>query len=237
MDFFEGEQKSFFQRHRWLTVVLVLAVVACAVGLGYRLMGKKKMAGSESRVVMVTLPPPPPPAPATPPPTPPPPMEQRMIAQDPVDAMEFKTDTPTEAPADAGPGVTTGIVGDGPGDGFGLRAGSRGGIGTGNAVSQKKASRWGWYAAQVQGAVSQALQNNKNTRYGDFRVETRIWADESGKITRARIAHTTGNATVDHAITNEVLAGLILQEPPPAGMPMPIVLRLTARPAKIANNK
>jgi outer membrane biosynthesis protein TonB len=157
-----------------------------------------------------------------------------MIEQEPVAEMEFKPDnTPKDqSPARESAAVGTSIEGNGPADAFGLRGGgSYFGRGTGGTANHGGGSnsRWGWYASEVQSAISQALQSNQNTRIADFRVVVKIWSDRTGRITRAHIAGSTGNAALDDAITNEVLAGLVLREPPPDGMPMPIVLRLTAR--------
>ena len=60
-------------------------------------------------------------------------------------------------------------------------------------------------------------------------VQVRIWADSSGRITRASLAGSSGDPAVDNAIRNNALAGLQLPEPPPADMPMPINMRITAR--------
>jgi len=155
-----------------------------------------------------------------------------MIEQAPVTEMETKPDemSKDKPSGSESPALGTSIQGDGPSDGFGLRGGnSFFGGGTAKAMNGGSGSRWGWYASQVQTAISQALQNNNNTRLADFRIVVKIWSDRTGRITRARIAGSTGNAVLDNAITNEILGGLILQEPPPDGMPMPIVLRLTAR--------
>ena len=190
-------------------------------------------------MVMIDLPPPLPPP--TPPPSqaPPPPKEseQKMIEQETVNETESKPDqtAKAEAPVNESPALGTSIQGNGPPDGFGLRGGGNSfGGGTGKTTTHVKNSRWGWYANQVQSAVSQALQNNKNIRTADFRIDARIWCDRNGRITRAHIAGSSGSAALDNAITNEVLVGLVLQEPPPDGMPMPIVLRLTARHSTMA---
>jgi outer membrane biosynthesis protein TonB len=158
--------------------------------------------------------------------------EQKMIAQEPVADMETKPDeTAKPGPSPGEPtGPATSIQGDGSADGFDLQAGNGGGGGgSGKTISGGGGSRWGWYAGQVQRAISQALEGNDIARNAEFRIDVRIWADRYGRITRTRIAGSTGNAALDNAITNEVLAGLMLQEPPPEGMAMPIVLRLTAR--------
>jgi len=78
--------------------------------------------------------------------------------------------------------------------------------------------------------IADALRSNATTKTASISsLQVRIWPDASGRITRASLAGSTGNATVDAAIENQVLVGLRLQEPPPAGMKLPIVLRLSAR--------
>jgi periplasmic protein TonB len=89
-------------------------------------------------------------------------------------------------------------------------------------------TRFGLYAAQVQSGIKEALLQNSKARSASISgVVTRIWIDNAGRITRAQLVGTLGDPSLDSAITNEVLTGLQLQEPPPADMPMPIVLRVT----------
>jgi TonB family protein len=57
----------------------------------------------------------------------------------------------------------------------------------------------------------------------------KVWADSSGRITRAQLVGSSGNPAVDQAIRNSVLNGLQLPQGPPADMPMPINLRISAR--------
>lgn len=90
------------------------------------------------------------------------------------------------------------------------------------------ASRFGLYAAQVQSRIEEALlQNNKTGTALISGVVIRIWVDNTARITRAELVGTLGDPSLDSAITNEVLTGLQLKEPPPADMPMPIVVRVT----------
>lgn len=148
-----------------------------------------------------------------------------MVQQTPVDANEQK---PDESPAAPSPDLGTSISGAGGADAFGLgsnRAAASGGIG-GNRGS---ASRFGWYAAQVQASVSDSLRNHPKTRSASFQIEVRLWPDLTGRITRAKLVGSTGNSAMDEIIKTEVLAGLQLREPPPADLPLPIVLRLNAR--------
>jgi outer membrane biosynthesis protein TonB len=223
------DERSFFQRHRGLLIFGVLVLVG---GVGFAI---SKLSGStssprkapEMTMVSIKLPPPPPTPPPLPPPPPPPPMEQpKMMEQAPVDDQEEK---PDDKPPEEPPSLTTNNVGSGPGDGFGLGRGTgRGGIG--GSGRSKSGSRFGWYAGQVQTRIADAMRSNRKTRKASINgIQVRVWPDTTGRITRAQIAGSTGDVSVDAAIQNEVLSGLQLSEPPPKGMPTPIVLRLTAR--------
>jgi outer membrane biosynthesis protein TonB len=235
---YEEDEQSFLQKHRLMVGFGLLAAIAIAVWLGQKVFDQNTRPRHDQDFVMVDLPPPPP-APPPPSQAPPTPTESddKMVEQSPVDETETKPDV---APKDQAPAneaaLGTSIQGNGSSDGFGLAAGNGSGSigGTGRSASHGSGSRWGWYAGQVQNEISQALQNNHSTRTADFRVVVRIWSDRTGRITRARLAGSTGNAALDSAITNDILRGLILQEPPPDGMPMPIVLRLTAQQSQAA---
>jgi len=135
---------------------------------------------------------------------------------------------PAKAPEDPAP-LGTGLKGDGPGlPGLGTGPGSGGGL-LGSGDGNRGGSRFGWYAGQVQQKIADGLRKNPRTKNANLRVEVRVWPDATGRITRAQLAGSTGDAALDDAIQNGVLTGLQLQEPPPAGMRLPIVLRLTAR--------
>ncbi len=91
-------------------------------------------------------------------------------------------------------------------------------------------SRFGLYTAQVQSRAEEALlQSNKTRTAFLLGVLIRIWVDNTARITRAQLVGTMGDPSLDSAITNEVLTGLQLKEPPPADMPMPIVVRVTTQ--------
>ena len=77
--------------------------------------------------------------------------------------------------------------------------------------------------------MSEALRRNPRTRGAKLRIEVRIWPDATGRITRAQLSGSSGDPAVDAAIRDEVLTGLQLPEPPPQGMPSPIVLRVIAQ--------
>lgn len=151
-----------------------------------------------------------------------------MIEQDPVAADEPPPDdapAPDEPSADLG----TGLVGDGD-NGFGLTPGG-GNRGGGNRQIGARAggSRWGWYASRVQNTITQALGNHSATRNATPSIQVRIWADRNGRVTRAEITNSSGDRTLDEIIRNQILTGIVLSDPPPEDMPMPINLRINAR--------
>ena len=145
-----------------------------------------------------------------------------MVVQNQVKDVEKPPDKAPEPSAN----VSTGIKGNGGGD-FGLTGGNDTGSigGSGNNGGGK----WDYFASQVQSRITSALSQNEHTRYSSMRIQVRIWPDSTGRITRAQLVDSTGDPAVDNAIKNEVLTGLQLPQAPPADMPMPIVLRLTAQ--------
>lgn len=121
----------------------------------------------------------------------------------------------------------TGVKGNGPGI-AGLGSSGNGG-GFGGPKGGGGGSKYGHYAGMVQSKVTQALQSNGRTRSATMQIQVRIWPDSTGRITRAKLDASTGDPKLDAVIQNDVLNNLQLAEPPPAGMPLPIVMRLTAR--------
>jgi hypothetical protein len=210
------DNRSFFRRYR--VALLMVAIFALVAIYSIRLVahsgpGPRK----ESTLVMVTLPPPPPPPPVQ---TAPPEKVDEQQAFQPEEKPEEEPPKPPDQPP-----IGTNIKGDGSSNGFNLGNNSGNGFGNNRANS----TRFGWYAGQVQSRVSQALRDNRKTRTAELSVRAQIWPDATGRVTRAQLAGSSGDPNLDAAIRDEVLTGLQLAEPPPAGMPMPIVLRLTAK--------
>ena len=221
-DYDEKEDMTFMERHK--VVLSIVAVSTIAVGV-FTLQNKFSSKGGsahKSEMVSVRLPAPLP-TPPPPPPTPPPvqDMKKEMIAQAPVDEHEEK---PDDKPPEAAP-VTTSIVGNGP-DSFGLKAGNGSGLIGGS--SSRQHSKWGWYASGVQSIILDALHRNSQFRTASLNLTARIWSDPSGRVTRAKLAGTSSDPKTEQALQDS-LTGLQLKEPPPAGMLMPIVMRITAK--------
>ncbi len=153
-----------------------------------------------------------------------------MIEQEPVPPEEQPPAETPDAPEEPSADLTTGLTGDGPNN-FGLSSGKGGGNSgrIGGPGGKNSGSRWGWYAAKVQNAIAAALRSHPSTRSAAFSMNVRIWPDRAGRITRAQLVGTSGNPSVDEAIRNQVLVGIMLPEPPPADLRLPIVLRMSAR--------
>jgi|SRR5215469_648349 len=227
----DDEELGFYRRYRYLIWLGVAVLLIAPITLFIRTLSTKESPAKAAPITFVKLLPPV----STPTPTPPPvqstprPQEQ-MIQQKHMDEPETKPVHPDEkpkndskkpaAPGPSGPSASTGGPANGPAwlSGSGGNGGGGGGGGT----------RFGWYATQVQSKIEEALRQNNKTRTASISgVRIRIWADGTARVTRAQLVGSTGDPSLDSTITNEVLTGLQLQEPPPADMPMPIVLRVT----------
>jgi outer membrane biosynthesis protein TonB len=147
-----------------------------------------------------------------------------MVEQQPV--QDEKKEPPKEKP-DAPAPLGTSITGPGGGPDLGLGSGLGGGGGYGSGGGG--GSKYGWYASQVQSRIADALRSNPRTRTARMNVIIRIWPDSTGRITKARIAGTTGDGSLDATIQNDILTGMQLSDPPPADMPLPIVMRVSAQ--------
>ena len=149
-----------------------------------------------------------------------------MVEQAPVAEQEKPAEQPKPKPVAPAAPLGTGLKGDGPAlsglGGSGEGGGVFGGTGSGGG-----GSKWGWYAGQVQSRVADAMRRNKATMNASIKIQVRLWPDSTGRVVRAKIDGSTGDRNVDSALQNEILTGLQL-EAPPQGMPMPIVMRLTA---------
>jgi outer membrane biosynthesis protein TonB len=146
-------------------------------------------------------------------------MTEQVPTQD-----EKKEAPKPDAPAPLGTGITG--PGGGPDFGLGHGLGGGGGFGSGGGGG---GSKYGWYASEVQTRIADALRNNPRTRSASMNIVIRIWPDSTGRITKVRIAGTTGDPSLDSTLQNDILTGLQLSDPPPSDMPMPIVMHVSAR--------
>jgi TonB family protein len=111
--------------------------------------------------------------------------------------------------------------------GRGLLSGGGLGDGTGGGIGSGTGSRYAWYYAKIASELEQAFRKSHRLKTADTRVELRVWADGSGRITRVQLVRSTGQPELDEALQSVV--GLRLRDPPPPDIPMPMLARFTAR--------
>ncbi len=225
-DIEDEDEPGFFKRN---LVMLILGGLVLTGG-GYMYLNHKPSKSKPQKkfdmvMVMPVIPPPPPPPPPKEEP-PPEEKEEEMVEQAPEEIAEKPEEKPSDEPKDEPLGTAI-AGGDGSGLAIGGGSGGRGMIG--GSSGRKGGTKWGWYAGAVQNRISEALRSNKVTRRASAVITVRIWPDATGRITKVTLGSSTGDPAMDDAIKNQVLVGLVLNEPPPSDMPLPINLRITAR--------
>jgi periplasmic protein TonB len=179
------------------------------------------------------------PKPPEKPPPPPPPVTPPKVQEEETTRVNLKPqdllppDEPRPASPPPGP-LALAAEGEGPGDAFNLAGNpggrgllSGGGLGDGSGGLGGGGNPFGWYYAQVADELGEALRKNKRISSSALRVEIKLWADPTGRVSKVQLVRSTGDADVDQVIQSMV--GLRLRQPPPPGSPMPMVLRVTAR--------
>lgn len=226
------DDETFFEKHGGKVVALVVLALGGAGTFWFMNRKPEKPKARPVAMVNITpvLPPPPPPPPPPPKPEPEPEPEPEMKEEQAFEPEVAQEEAPPEPQEAAPEPIGTGVTGDGPPDGFGLsNRGGGGGMGGRIGGIGGGGSKYGGYAAKVQNAVANAMRQNSTTRTAVMSVDVKIWADPLGRVTRAQLTRSTGNPDLDRVLRDQVLGNLRLPEPPPAGMPMPINMRLSAR--------
>ena len=85
------------------------------------------------------------------------------------------------------------------------------------------------YAGIVQTDLQKLLQADKRTRKGRYRVGIKLWVGQEGRVLRLEVFKSSGDRERDEAISR-VLANVALSEEPPANMPQPIRVMISAWP-------
>lgn len=162
--------------------------------------------------LIATLPPPPPP----PPPKPPEVEKKIEQIQKPVEAQPRLNDAPKPVTINGPPQAGT--------DAFNVGAGSGdGNVGYGNGFGEGNYSRF------ISSTIQQAVQNDDRTSSFVGTAEIDVWIDSDGRVTRAAIAKSSGDAKTDQDLV-AVLEGIPrLDEPPPTSLRFPQRIRIGGR--------
>jgi protein TonB len=208
-------------------LVVVVALVVLLVKSMLEQGGKPRKTTIQQIAVLKPPPPPPPPKPEVKPPE---------MKKEEVKIEQPKEQPPDQAKTDQGPPPGDKLALDAEGssssDGFGLAARKGGqdlltvGKGTGGERAQ-----FGWYTGRLQRHLQEELAKREDLKKSDYRVVVRIWLARDGRVERAEVAGSSGNADTDQAIREALGRVSSLAEAPPDNMPQPIRLRITSRGA------
>ncbi len=163
-----------------------------------------------------------------PPPPPPPPPEQKPpepeIKEEKIEQPEEPEPEPEQA-EEPPPGDNLGVDGEGGAgsDSFGL-VGKKGGHGLigggGNAIV--------YYGQQIQRQLADALQRSLNDKVKSqkFSAIASVWIAADGRVTRAELAGSSGQADVDDALKSALAGMRLTLKAPPENMPQPLKIRI-----------
>lgn len=222
---------EYLSEHRLPAYVGIAAILLASV-LAYMLLhtGTPRPAPAPPHITTVVIQPPKPPPPPPPLPQPKTIVQPKMVTpvQKPVaqnQPPKAAAPKPTASPA---PPLGTSLKSNGTSNAFDLSGSGNGNgiIGGSGAGGGDCDSDCGSYESAVTSAIRDALGKNPKTKFATIGMVVRIWVDGDGVITRVALAKSSGDPALDDVVENQALRGLALGAPP-AGTPMPIIVRMT----------
>jgi TonB family protein len=204
--------------------MIAALLLLAAAGLVWKLAGHQVGVRREApRIATITPLPPPPPPPMEKPPEPKKVEEVKQELPKPNEPLK-----PVEAPKQA-PDLARQVTINGPAqagaDNFNIGAGEGGGMlgsGGGNGVGGASYEQYLGYALQ------QAIQRDERTRRLVFEVQASLWIAADGRIERVELVASSGSPATDQALL-QVLRGLRIDSPPPAGLRLPVRAAIRGR--------
>lgn len=207
---------------RWLWIAAgALALVALGYGawsLSNMTVGKERKAPPTTQALL--LPPPPPPPPPPPQEAPPEPVEI---------AKPVPTEMPEPAPAkadEAPAAMAIDAAATGASDAYGLAGGGPGGMGAPGSTGTGTGPAGGgtvvdrFYRQGLSRELEARIQRDPRLRRQLFKAELQLWVDGRGKVSRAELVGTTGDAERDRQIV-AILRQIDDLDPPPATITFP----------------
>jgi TonB family protein len=95
--------------------------------------------------------------------------------------------------------------------------------------------RYGDFLGAAQAGVLDVLCRNPETRPGRYRITIKFWVDPAGAVLKTALLASTGDAAHDDAIV-DALSHMRVGEAPPADMPQPITMVISARPPDVTGD-
>ncbi len=206
-------QESWISRNRAIITpaVILLILVGVVLYFLHDTAGMRREAPPLPTLI-ATLPPPPPPPPKPPEPE----LKKPEDVPKPVDTPKQPDDAPKpmtiNGPAQAG------------NDAFNIAAGTGGGnIVTGGGFGEAN------YSSYLGSTIQEAVQGDDRTNAFIGSAEIDVWIDGSGRITRAVLAKSSGDAKTDAALVEVLLAMSALKEAPPSTLQFPQRIRIAGK--------
>ena len=215
----------------WLWIVIGVALLAAASfglwTLSNQTVGKEKKAPPTTTALL--LPPPPPPPPPPPQEKPPEPIETAK-------PVPVETPTPTPQKADTPAAVSIDSAPTGAGDSYGLQGGGPGGMGAVGSTGTGTGPAGGgvsdaFYGQNLRNALQQRIQDADSVNRQIFSADFSVWVDARGRVTRAELLRSSGDAKRDQRLVAILEAANDL-DAPPASIRFPA--RITVRGRKSA---
>lgn len=170
-----------------------------------------------------------------PPPPPPKPQEKPKEQEVKKEEVKLPDPEPQQAKDEPPPAQDLGVDAQGGAgtDGFGLvgRPGGRDITTIGGEGNGAGRSKFAAFASQVETFLQEELARNNRLRTSDYRTALRLWFRPDGRIERAELVGSTGDAEIDAALRAALADLRPLRAAPPPDMPQPMQLRLTSRGA------
>ena len=213
---------------RWLPWIIGAVVLLGAAYAVYSVMnltvGKAKK--EPPTMTAMLLPPPPPPPPPPPQEKPPEPVETTK-------PVPVETPTPTPQKADTPAAVSIDAASEAGGDAFGLKGGGPGGMGGAGATGTGAGPAGGgisdaFYGRYLSGALQERVENEKKISRQVFTADFNIWIDGSGRVTKATLVRSSGEASRD-AIVQALLEAVRGLDAPPASLRFPQKIAVRGR--------
>ena len=199
------------------TILVVLVLIG--LGVWTFLSGKSHQSSKPPKITLIAQAPPPPPPPPKFEKKPDPPKEQK----------EIKVEQPKPAPPQPSPQVNEeGKAGDGPSV-FGagkITNDDISKIGTGGSGGTGMFNPFNNYANLIKGDLQRYLRKDKMLRQRNYTIEIRIWVASGGVLKKFELVGSTGDSETDDAVQQAMKSLSSFDQPPPAHMPQPILLRI-----------
>lgn len=206
----------------WLLIVAAMVAVALLV-MRFVSAPVGKKVGAQQIALIKQPPPPPPPKPPEKPPEPPKVKEEVKIDQPKEVPKPDEAKAADEKPASDKP-LAVDADGSAGSDGFGLAA-SRGGR---DLLTTGGGAGGAYYSGLLQREFFDALLRNRKLLKDEFRVVVKVWVGDDGRVQKADIVSSSGNAQFDDQIQLTLLEMNPLKDVPPKSM-RPMQLRLSNR--------